>query len=120
MKQEVELEKEEIKLKKKLKASFDRIIDKYNKNKIDLTYFVDKNTELKFAKMENKEMVFKLSPEQVKKLEEWQGHIKAIYGEYGHYKYIFESGGGLGFYDVKVYSYLANTSLELTEDDVDL
>ena len=41
--------------------------------------------------MENKEMVFKLSPEQVKKLEEWQGHIKAIYGEYGHYKYIFES-----------------------------
>ena len=31
MKQEVELEKEEIKLKKKLKASFDRIIDKYNK-----------------------------------------------------------------------------------------
>ena len=67
--------------------------------------------------MENKEMVFKLNQGQVKKLEEWQGHIKAIYGEYGQYKYIFESGGGLGFYDVKVYSYLANTSLDLTDDE---
>lgn len=117
MKQEVELEKEEIKLKKKLKASFDKIIDKYNKNKIDLTYFIDEKQALKFTKMENKEMVFKLNQEQVKKLEEWQGHIKAIYGEYGKYKYIFESGGGLGFYDVKVYSYLANTSLDLTDDE---
>lgn len=120
MKQEVELEKEEIKLKKKLKDSFDKIIDKYNKNKIDLKHIVDKKTELKFAKMENKEMSFKLSAEQVKKLEEWQGHIKAIYGEYGHYKYIFESSGGLGFYDVKVYSFLANTSLDLTDDEVNL
>lgn len=59
----------------------------------------------------------KKSKTTVKKLEEWQGHIKAIYGEYGQYKYIFESGGGLGFYDVKVYSYLANTSLDLTDDE---
>ena len=60
-------------------------------------------------------MLFTLYPEQVKELEEWKGHIKAIYGEYGDYKYIFESGGGIGM-GVSVFSSLANITLCLTKD----
>jgi hypothetical protein len=56
---------------------------------------------------------FKLDDDQVKKLEEWQEHIKAIYGEYGQYEYKFTSNG-IGQI-VEVYSELANTTLDLTD-----
>jgi len=66
------------------------------------------------SKKETKEKTFTLLKNQVKQLEEWQEHIKAIYGEYGDYKYIFETGSGIGT-GIKVYSYLANTSIDLTD-----
>jgi hypothetical protein len=56
---------------------------------------------------------FTLDDDQVKKLEEWQEHIKAIYGEYGQYEYKFTSNG-IGQI-VEVYSELANTTLDLTD-----
>jgi hypothetical protein len=65
-------------------------------------------------KKESKEKTFTISKDQVKKLEEWQGHIKAIYGEYGDYDYVFNSGGGIGV-DITVFSTLANTTLNLTD-----
>jgi hypothetical protein len=65
-------------------------------------------------KKESKEKTFTISKDQVKKLEEWQGHIKAIYGEYGDYDYVFNSGGGIGV-DITVFSSLANTTLNLTD-----
>ena len=65
-------------------------------------------------KKETKEKTFTISKDQVKKLEEWQGHIKAIYGEYGDYDYVFNSGGGIGV-DITVFSSLANTTLNLTD-----
>jgi hypothetical protein len=65
-------------------------------------------------KKESKEKTFTISKDQVKKLEEWQGHIKAIYGEYGDYDYVFNSGGGIGV-GITVFSTLANTTLNLTD-----
>ena len=56
---------------------------------------------------------FTLDEDQVKKLEEWQSHIKAIYGQYGDYEYKFTSNG-IGQI-VEVYSELANTTLDLTD-----
>jgi hypothetical protein len=58
---------------------------------------------------------FTLDDEQVKKLEEWQEHIKAIYGKCGNYEYRFTSDG-IGQI-VEVYSELANTTLDLTDVD---
>jgi hypothetical protein len=58
---------------------------------------------------------FTLDEEQVKKLEEWQEHIKAIYGKYGDYEYRFSSSG-IGQI-VEVYSGLADVTLDLTDVD---
>jgi hypothetical protein len=58
---------------------------------------------------------FTLDDDQVKKLEEWQEHIKAIYGKYGNYEYRFTSDG-IGQM-VEVYSELADTTLDLTDVD---
>jgi hypothetical protein len=58
---------------------------------------------------------FTLDDDQVKKLEEWQEHIKAIYGKYGDYEYRFTSNG-IGQI-VEVYSELANVTLDLTDVD---
>ena len=58
---------------------------------------------------------FTLDEDQVKKLEEWQSHIKAIYGQYGDYEYRFSSNG-IGQI-VTVYSELADIELELTDVD---
>ena len=58
---------------------------------------------------------FTLNEDQVKKLEEWQSHIKAIYGSYGNYEYTFSSSG-IGQI-VVVYSELADTELDLTDVD---
>ena len=58
---------------------------------------------------------FTLDDDQVKKLEEWQKHIKAIYGKYGNYEYRFTSDG-IGQI-VEVYSELADTTLDLTDVD---
>ena len=61
-------------------------------------------------KKESKEKTFTISKDQVKKLEEWQGHIKAIYGEYGDYDYVFNSGGGIGV-GITVFSSLTKQHL---------
>lgn len=81
-----------------------RILGKSKKNKSE------KNDELgeKF-----KPMTFTIEPDQVKKLKKWQGHIKAVYGEYGDYEYRFTSNG-IGQI-VSVYSELAKVELDLTD-----
>jgi hypothetical protein len=60
-----------------------------------------------------KTKTFTLNEDQVKKLDEWKNHIKAIYGSYGDYEYRFSSNG-IGE-NVKVYSELAKITLDLTE-----
>jgi len=65
--------------------------------------------------LSKKVKTFTLDEDQVKKLEEWQSHIKAIYGQYGDYEYKFTSNG-IGQI-VNVYSGLANTTLDLTDVD---
>ena len=62
-----------------------------------------------------KSKTFTLDEDQVKKLEEWQEHIKAIYGKYGDYEYRFTSNG-IGQI-VEVYSGLADVTLDLTDVD---
>jgi hypothetical protein len=62
-----------------------------------------------------KTKTFTLDEDQVKKLEEWQSHIKAIYGSYGNYEYTFSSNG-LGQI-VTVHSELADIELDLTDVD---
>jgi hypothetical protein len=64
---------------------------------------------------QGKTKTFTLDENQVKKLEEWQSHIKAIYGSYGNYEYTFSSSG-IGQI-VVVYSELADTELDLTDVD---
>ena len=66
------------------------------------------------SKKEIKEKTFTISKEQVEQLEEWQGHIKASYGEYGDYEYVFTGGSGIGM-GVSVFSSLANIALDLTD-----
>ena len=60
-------------------------------------------------------MVFTIKPNEVKLLNEWMGHIYAVYGSYGNFHYNFESTGGLG-YEIWVYSDLAKAELKLTKD----
>jgi hypothetical protein len=62
-----------------------------------------------------KTKTFTLDEDQVKKLEEWQSHIKAIYGSYGNYEYRFSSDG-IGKI-VTVFSELADIELDLTDVD---
>lgn len=97
--------------KKRLDKMRERIIEKGEKIKetkpIKLEKKSDKNTF--------NSMTFKLEPSQVEKLKEWQGHIKAIYGEYGDYEYRFSSNG-IGDI-VIVYSELADVTLDLTDID---
>jgi hypothetical protein len=62
-----------------------------------------------------KTKTFTLDEDQVKKLEEWQEHIRAIYGEYGRYEYRFSSSG-IGQM-VQVYSQLTKTTIDLTDVD---
>ena len=60
-------------------------------------------------------MQFNLDGEQVAKLKEWQEKIKEVFGEYGHYDFIFTPYGmGTG---VKVRSHLTKTELDLTDVD---
>jgi hypothetical protein len=63
----------------------------------------------------SKTLTFELNENQVKKLEEWQEHIKAIFGRYGDYEYRFSSNG-IGQI-VTVYSILADVELDLTDID---
>jgi len=60
-------------------------------------------------------MKFELDADQVKRLQVWKEAIKMIYGEYGHYDYIF-SPTGIGNI-VTVHSHLANTELDLSDVD---
>ena len=55
---------------------------------------------------------FSLNEKQLVKLREWQGKIKDLFGEYGHYDYIFTPYGmGTG---VTVKSHLTKTELDLS------
>jgi hypothetical protein len=63
----------------------------------------------------SKTKTFTLDENQVNKLEEWQEHIKAIFGRYGDYEYRFSSNG-IGQI-VTVYSELADIELDLTDID---
>lgn len=62
-----------------------------------------------------KTLTFTLDEGQVNKLEEWQEHIKAVFGRYGNYEYRFSSNG-IGQI-VSVYSDLADIELNLTDVD---
>jgi hypothetical protein len=63
---------------------------------------------------ERHKTAFSLSESQQNKLDEWKGHIKAVFGEYGNYEYIFNASSGIGI-KVSVYSELADRELDLTE-----
>lgn len=56
---------------------------------------------------------FVLTETQQAKLDEWKNHIKAVFGEYGNYEYIFKPNG-IGV-TVSVFSELADRELDLTE-----
>ena len=58
-------------------------------------------------------MKFQLTESQEKNLKEWQEKIKDLYGEYGHYDFIFTPFGMIT--EVKVRSHLAKIEIELTE-----
>ena len=62
---------------------------------------------------ERHKTAFSLSESQQNKLDEWKGHIKAVFGEYGDYEFIFKPNG-IGM-SVSVYSELADRELDLTE-----
>lgn len=58
---------------------------------------------------------FKLTERQESELKEWQDKIKDLFGEYGHYDYIFTPFGmGCG---VKVRSHLTNTTLDISHEE---
>jgi len=83
----------------------------------DGSQWIQKTFELWTKNSDYGQMVYDktygLTISQVKKLDEWKSHIKAIYGEYGDYSFTFTPTGiGTG---VEVYSELANVSLDLTE-----
>ena len=67
--------------------------------------------------MEKKNKVIheELNDKQQAMYEEWISHIKAIYGEYGHFTWkISPTGIGSG---IEVYSHLTKTTLDLTDVD---
>jgi len=93
-----------------MKTLSEKIIEKSEKMKNKKVKSVPKPD---FKK--SKTMTFVLDEDQVKKLEEWQGHIKAVFGNFGDYEYRFSSNG-IGQI-VTVYSELANVELDLTDID---
>jgi hypothetical protein len=58
---------------------------------------------------------FWLDEKQNQKLVEWQEKIKDLFGEYGSYTFSF-GPNGIGV-EVKVFSHLTETSLDLTDMD---
>jgi hypothetical protein len=58
---------------------------------------------------------FKLDEDQEKRLKEWKDKIKELFGEYGHYDYVF-TPYGMGT-RVKVVSHLTNKELDLSDVD---
>ena len=66
-------------------------------------------------KKKNKVIHEELNDKQQAMYEEWISHIKAIYGEYGHFTWkISPTGIGSG---IEVYSHLTKTTLDLTDVD---
>jgi hypothetical protein len=64
---------------------------------------------------ENKTIILELSEDQTKKLDNWLEAIKIIHGNYGEIEYrIRESGIGKV---IRVYSFITNTELDLTDFD---
>jgi hypothetical protein len=93
-----------------MKTLSEKIIEKSEKMK---NKKVKSKPKVDFKK--SKTMTFTIDEDQVKKLEEWQGHIKEVFGNYGDYEYRFSSNG-IGQI-VTVYSELANVELDLTDID---
>jgi hypothetical protein len=93
-----------------MKTLSEKIIEKSKKVKKEKV-----KPEPKSETKKSKTMTFTLDEDQVKKLEDWQGHIKAVFGNYGDYEYRFSSNG-IGQI-VTVYSELANVELDLTDID---
>jgi hypothetical protein len=58
-------------------------------------------------------MEFKLEESQLKQLKEWQNKIYDLYGEYGHYDFIF-TPYSMGT-SLKVVSHITKTELDLTD-----
>ena len=63
----------------------------------------------------NKKIEIELDDNQQKKFEEWMGHIKAIYGEYGLFTWKY-TPNGIGM-ELSVFSHLTKTTLDLTDID---
>jgi hypothetical protein len=61
-------------------------------------------------------MKFDITPTQEEKLKVFQEAVKTIYGSYGQYDYTF-TPSGMGI-QIKVFSHLANTWLDLTETEL--
>lgn len=58
---------------------------------------------------------FKLTERQEAELKEWQEKINDLFGEYGHYDYIFTPVGmGIG---VKVKSHLTKTIIDISHEE---
>jgi hypothetical protein len=65
--------------------------------------------------MKNREISYTLNDEQQREYEEWIGHIKALYGEYGLFTWkLTPNGIGMG---ISVFSHLAKIELDLTDVD---
>lgn len=59
---------------------------------------------------------FKISADQMAKIQKWQNKIKKKYGEYGLYSFTFTpTGVGVG---LTVFSYLANKQKDFTDYDL--
>lgn len=58
---------------------------------------------------------FTISDSEEEKLKEWQEKIKDLFGEYGHYDYVFSPNGVYTWITVK--SHLTKTEIDLTDYD---
>ena len=61
----------------------------------------------------NPKIEFELNSKQQTQFDEWRGHIKALYGEYGIFTWKI-TPNGIGT-EIRVYSHRANIELDLTD-----
>jgi hypothetical protein len=96
----------------------ERIIEKENERLLKMKERIVNQSNSTIEETSNKfvPMTFTIQLEGVEKLNNWMGHIKGVYGEYGNFEYTFKSTGGLGW-DIWVYSELAETEICLTDSD---
>lgn len=63
----------------------------------------------------NKKIEIELNEKQQAQFDEWKGHIKALYGEYGIFTWKITSYG-VGS-EIRVYSHNTKTELDLSDID---